>query len=162
MDFIKAVTSPYPKNQPMNPLIEQFVSQKHIAVVGMSRSRKKFGNMAARELKQKGFEIYPVHPEAGEIDGLTCYPSLKSLNGKIDAVWISVPPAKVSPVLAEAAEIGLKNIWLQQGAWSAEVQQTIDQLGLPVVSKKCIMMYAPPVKSVHKFHRTIKGILGKL
>ena len=146
----------------MNPLIEQFVSQKRIAIVGMSRSGKKFGNMAAKELKSKGYEIFAVHPEVAEIDGFACSPSLRSLVGKIDAVWISVSPAKVSPVLSEAAEIGLKNIWLQQGAWSAEVQQTIDQLNLSVVSKKCIMMYAPPVKSVHKFHRTIKGIFGGL
>lgn len=146
----------------MNPLIEQFVSQKRIAVVGMSRSGKKFGNMAAKELKAKGYEIFAVHPDVAEIDGIACSPNLQSLSGKIDAVWISVPPARVSPVLNEASEIGLKNIWLQQGAWSAEVQQTIDQLGLPVVSKKCIMMYAPPVKSVHKFHRTINGIFGRL
>ena len=146
----------------MNPLIEQFVSSKRIAVVGMSRSGKKFGNMAAKELKAKGYEIYPVHPETNEIDGFACYPGLKSLSGKIDGVWISIPPKNVPPVLEEAAQIGLKNIWLQQGAWSAEVQQTIDKLSLPVVSKKCIMMYAPPVKSVHKFHRTIKGIFGRL
>lgn len=146
----------------MNPLIEQFVSSKRIAVVGMSRSGKKFGNMAAKELKAKGYEIFPVHPDAVEIDGFTCSPNLQSLTGKIDGVWISIPPKNVSPVLEEAAQIGLKNIWLQQGAWSAEVQQTIDQLNLPVVSKKCIMMYAPPVKSVHKFHRTIVGIFGGL
>lgn len=146
----------------MNPLIDQFVASKRIAVVGMSRSGKKFGNMAAKELRAKGYEIFAVHPEAAEIDGFACSPNLQSLSGKVDGVWISVPPQKVSPVLKEAAEIGLKNIWLQQGAWSAEVQQTIDQLNLPVVSKKCIMMYAPPVKSVHKFHRTIVGIFGKL
>jgi len=146
----------------MNPLIDQFVSSKRIAVVGMSRSGKKFGNMAAKELKAKGYEIFPVHPEAKEIDGLICYPDLKSLSGKVDGVWISIPPKNVSPVLEEAAQVGLKNIWLQQGAWSAEVQQTIDRLNLPVVSKKCIMMYAPPVKSFHKFHRNIVGIFGKL
>ena len=146
----------------MNQLIDNFVSSKRIAVVGMSRSGKKFGNMAARELKMKGYEIFPVHPEAVEIDGFACSPNLQSLSGKVDAVWISIPPKNVSSVLEEAAQIGLKNIWLQQGAWSAEVQQTIDQLQLPVVTKKCIMMYAPPVKSVHKFHRTIKGIFGKL
>jgi len=146
----------------MNPLIDNFVGSKRIAVVGMSRSGKKFGNMAGKELKAKGYEIFAVHPEAKEIDGFACYPDLKSLNGKIDGVWISIPPKNVSPVLEEAAQIGLKNIWLQQGAWSAEVQQTIDRLNLPVVSKKCIMMYAQPVKSVHKFHRTIKGIFGKL
>jgi predicted CoA-binding protein len=146
----------------MNPLIDDFISSKRIAVVGMSRSGKKFGNMAAKELKSKGYEIMSVHPEAKEIDGFACYPDLKSLSGKVDGVWISIPPKNVPPVLQEAAQIGLKNIWLQQGAWSKEVQQTIDQLSLPVISKKCIMMYAQPVHSVHKFHRTIKGIFGRL
>ena len=146
----------------MNPLIDDFVSSKRIAVVGMSRSGKKFGNIAGKELKARGYEIYPVHPEVQKIDGLTCYPNLKSLSGKVDAVWISIPPQKVNAVLGEAAEIGLKNIWLQQGAWSKEVQQNIDRLGLAVISKKCILMYAHPVHSVHKFHRTIKGIFGGL
>ena len=146
----------------MNPLIDDFISSKRIAIVGMSRSGKKFGNMACKELKSKGYEIFPVHSGVKEIDGLTCYPDLKSLNGKVDSVWISIPPKNVSPVLEEAAQIGLKNIWLQQGAWSKEVQETIDQLKLPVVSKKCILMYAQPVHSIHKFHRTIVGVFGKL
>jgi hypothetical protein len=146
----------------MNPLIDSFVSSKRIAVVGMSRSGKKFGSMAAKELQAKGYEIYPVHPEALQIDGLNCYPDLKSLSGKVDGVWISIPPKNVPPVLEDAAQIGVKNIWLQQGAWSKEVQETIDKLDLPVVSKKCIMMYAQPVHSVHKFHRTIKSIFGGL
>lgn len=146
----------------MNPLIDDFISLKRIAVVGMSRSGKKYGNYATKELVSKGYEIYPVHPEAQEIDGLKCYPSLASLNGKVDGLWISIPPQKVNAVLEEAAEIGLKNIWLQQGAWSKDVQQTIDRLNLPVVSKKCILMYAQPVKSMHKFHRTIKNVFGGL
>lgn len=146
----------------MNPLIDNFINSKKIAVAGMSRTGKKFGNMAVKELKNKGYEIFPVHPEAKQIDGLTCYPNLKSLSGKVDGVWISVPAKNVPSVLEEAAQIGLKNIWVQQGAWSTEVQEKIDELKLPVVSKKCILMYAPPVKSVHKFHRTIVGIFGRL
>lgn len=146
----------------MNPMIDDFISAKRIAVVGMSRSGKKFGNIVGKELKSKGYEIYPVHPEVKEIDGLTCSPDLKSLAGKVDGVWISVPSRKVTPILIEAAEIGLKNIWLQQGAWSKEVQQSIDKLDLPVITKKCILMYAQPVHSFHKFHRTIKSIFGGL
>lgn len=146
----------------MNPFIDDFIKSKKIAVVGMSRSGKKFGNYACKELKSKGYEIYPVHPEAKEIDGLICSPDLKSLNGKVDGIWISLPPQKVSQVLEEVSEIGLHNIWLQQGAWSEDVQKTIDRLHLKVVSKKCILMYAQPVQSIHKFHRTIKGIFGKL
>src|SRR5664279_1566270 len=144
----------------MNPLIDNFISSKRIAVVGMSRTGKKFGNIVGKELKSKGYTVYPIHPDVEEIDGMTCYPDLKSLEGQVDGVWISISPQKVPAVLQDAAGIGLKNIWLQQGAWSKEVQQSIDQLGLPVVSKRCILMYAPPVHSVHKFHRTIKGIFG--
>jgi predicted CoA-binding protein len=146
----------------MHPLIDQFVASKRIAIVGMSRSGKKFGNMAAKELKDKGYEIYPVHREADEIYGLACYPSLTSLNGKIDAVFISTSPKNIPEILEEASAMGLKNIWLQKGAWSEDVQKVIEQLNLPVVSNKCIMMYAPPVKSIHKFHRTITGIFGQL
>jgi predicted CoA-binding protein len=146
----------------MNPQIENFISSKRIAVVGISRSGKKFGNAASKELIKRGYEIYPVHPDAEVIDGMTCFPNLESLGGKADALLISIPPAKVPPVLEEATRAGLKNIWLQQGSWSKEVQQAADRLNLHVVSKKCILMYAPPVTSVHKFHRTIKSIFGGL
>ncbi len=146
----------------MNPQIESFINSKSIAVVGFSRSGKKFGNMAGKELISRGYEIYPVHPTATEIDGIICYPNLRSLEGKADALLVSIPAAKVSAVLEEAAQTGLKKIWLQQGSWSREVQQTADRLGLPTVNKKCILMYAPPVKSIHKFHRTIKSIFGGL
>ena len=146
----------------MNPLIDHFIASKRIAVIGMSSSGKKFGNYVCKELESRGYEIFPIHPGTQMIDGRYCYPDLESLGGKVQCVWISISPQKVPAVLKEANKIGLKNIWLQQGAWSPEVQQTIDQLGLPVISKKCILMYAPPVHSIHKFHRTLKGIFGGL
>lgn len=146
----------------MNPLIDDFISSKRIAVVGMSRSGKKFGNLVGKELKAKGYEIYPIHLQSHEIDGFTCYPDLKSLSGVVDGLFISVPAWRVIPVLEEAAEIGLEKIWLQQGAWSPEVQQATERLNLKVVSKRCILMYAQPVRSVHKVHRMIKSVFGGL
>ena len=92
----------------MNPLIDEFISSKKIAVIGMSRSEKKFGNMACKELRSKGYEVFPVHPEAVEIDGIACYPNLKSLKGKVDALWIAIPPQNVPPVLEEAAADWIK------------------------------------------------------
>lgn len=146
----------------MSPQIESFVRSKSIAVIGFSRSGKKFGNIVGKELIKRGYEIFPVHPEVQEIDGVKCYPSLKGLEGKVEALLVCIPPAGVSAVLEEAVQTGLTKVWLQQGAWSKEVQQTADSLGLQVVSKKCILMYAPPVTSIHKFHRTIVSIFGRL
>ena len=62
----------------MEQTIQDFIDGKRIALVGMSRSGKKFGNMASKELKERGYQVYPVHPEAEQIDGERCYASLAS------------------------------------------------------------------------------------
>jgi predicted CoA-binding protein len=64
--------------------------------------------------------------------------------------------------LKEAATAGIKNIWLQQGSESSEVLAQAKQLGLSVISGKCILMYAPPVRSWHGFHRFVMKLIGQL
>ena len=56
----------------MEQAVQDFIGGKRIALVGMSRGGKKFGNMAAKELKERGYQVYPVHPEAEQIDGEKC------------------------------------------------------------------------------------------
>ena len=150
----------------MDKIIETFVQGKRLAVVGASRTgsgkNKKFGNMAAKELKERGYQVYLIHPEAQEIDGERCYPNLAAVQGKVDGVLVSVPPKQVANVLNEAAAAGMKDIWLQQGAESTEVLAQARQLGLSVISGKCILMYAPPVRSFHGLHRFVMKLIGQL
>lgn len=147
----------------MDPKIENFIQGKRLAVVGISqKDKKKFGNMAFQELKTRGYELFAVHPEAQEIDGEPCYPSLSALPSKVDGVLISVPPKKAKAVLNEAATAGIKKVWLQQGAESADVLAEAQRLGLEVISGKCILMYAPPVRSFHGFHRFVVKLTGQL
>lgn len=146
----------------VRPAIEEFVACKRIAVVGASRSGKKFGNGAAKELRTRGYEVFLIHPEAQEIDGQPCYPSLTALRDQVDAVFISVPAGQAAPVMREAASLGIHRVWLQQGAESPELLALGEELGLSLVSKRCILMYAPPVKSVHGWHRGFVKLVGKL
>ena len=146
----------------MNQAIQDFVACQRIAVVGASRGGKKFGNAAAKELQTRGYQVFIIHPEAQEIDGQTCYPNLSALQGQIDAVFISVPAAQAAAVMREAASLGIRHVWLQQGAESPELLALGEELGLSLVSKKCILMYAPPVKSVHGLHRGFVKLVGKL
>jgi len=147
----------------MDKFIENFVQGKRLAVVGVSRNSKpiKFGNTAVKELKERGYQVYVVHPEAKEIEGETCYPNLASLEGKVDGLLVSVPPKKAINVLKEAAAANIKNVWLQQGAESAEVLSQASQLGLNVISGKCILMYAPPVRSWHGVHGIVMKLIGQ-
>jgi uncharacterized protein len=146
----------------MQQAIQNFINGKRVAVLGASRSGKKFGNIAAKELSERGYQVSLVHPEAQTIDGITCYPNLASLQGKIDGVFISVPAKHVEPIFSQASELGMKNVWLQQNAETPELIAKGNELGLNLVYGKCILMYAPPVNSFHGFHRWVMKLFGKL
>lgn len=146
----------------MNQAIEEFVQGKRVAIVGVSRSGKKFGNAILSELKQRGYQMFIVHPEAQEIAGEPCYPNLAALQGKVDGVIVCLPAQKAVNVIHQAAEAGVKKVWLQQGGESPEVLAAARETGIDLITGKCILMYAPPVGSIHGLHRTIARIFGQL
>jgi hypothetical protein len=146
----------------MDQIVKDFISKKRIAVVGASRSGKKFGNAAYKELKQRGYQVYLVHPEAHDIEGEPCYPSLEAVKDEVEGVFVSVPPKQGVQVLQQASQAGLKNIWIQQQADSPELLAVGKDLGLNLVHGKCILMYAEPVTSFHSFHRFFVRLTGKL
>jgi uncharacterized protein len=146
----------------MNAAIEEFLKGKRIALVGVSRSGKKFGNTLLTELKSRGYEMFIVHPEAQEIAGERCYPNMDVLRGQVDGVLINVPPTRAEQVLRDAVAAGIHNIWLQQGSDSPVVQAAARELGVTPVTGKCILMYASPVKSIHNWHRAIARLFGQV
>jgi uncharacterized protein len=146
----------------VNHAIQDFIHCKRLALVGVSRSGQKFGNQALTELKAHGYEVYPVHPSAREIGGELCYPNPGTLNGRVDAVFVCVPPQQAAQVLREAAAAGMRNVWLQQGAESPGVLALARELGLNFVHGKCVLMYAPPAGSYHGWHRVFTKLVGQL
>jgi predicted CoA-binding protein len=146
----------------MNGSIENFISSKRIALAGASRSGKKFGNIAHKELQARGFEVFLIHPEAKEIDGAPCFPDLAAVQNKVDGVLVCLPASRGEAVLRQAASAGLPKVWLQKGAESPELLALGEELGLNLVSGKCILMYAPPVRSIHWCHRAFVKLTGQL
>ena len=148
----------------MNTHIQEFISGKRVALLGASRSNNKykFGNMAAAELKRRGYEVYLVHPQAETINGIATYPSLSALKGRVDGVLVSLPAGKSADVLREAAAAGITNVWIQQGGESQELIDLGGQLKLNLVTGKCILMYAQPVRSFHTIHRFFARLGGQL
>ncbi len=142
--------------------IESFFSSKKLAVVGVSRSGKKFGNSAMKELKSRGFKVYPVNPNADKINGEVCYRSLNSLPEKVDGAVIIVPPNEAGKVVRDAAAAGISQIWLQQGSQSNDAVRFCESSGINAVYGECILMFTEPVAGFHKFHRTINKIFRRL
>lgn len=141
--------------------VNDFLNQRTLAVVGVSRSGKKFGNAATRELRKKGYRMIPVHPEAETIDGERCYPSLSRLPEQVGGVLVVVPPDQTEQVVREAADAGIRHVWMQQGAESQSAIDYCRDHDMSVVHGECILMFAEPT-GAHKLHRWFWRVLGKL
>ena len=141
--------------------IDDFLQLKTLAVVGVSRNKDKFGTVIYRDLKAKGYKVLAVNPKLDMVEGDRCYAGLGALPEVPQGVVICIPPSDTLAVIEEAARLGIKNIWLQQGANSPEGEAKCQELGLNVVSGECIFMFADPVESIHKFHRFIWKLIGK-
>jgi predicted CoA-binding protein len=141
--------------------IEAFLDNPSIAVVGVSRSGRGFGNAACRSLRTQGYRVYPVNWSAPTVDGIRCYSRLSELPERVNAVLVVVPPPQAVDVIRDAAAVGIRHVWLQQGAESPEAVRVGAELGLDVVAGECILMFAQPT-GIHKAHRWLRQITHRL
>jgi predicted CoA-binding protein len=142
--------------------IHAFLEPRKLAIAGVSRNPKKFGFAVFDELKKKGFDLYPVNPNADTIGETACYRSVADLPPAVGHILIVTPRKLTLDLVKESVARGIRNIWIQQ---MSETQESLDfakDNGVNPISKQCILMWAEPVKSFHKFHRSIKGFFGLL
>jgi uncharacterized protein len=142
--------------------IDAFFSGNTFALAGISRSGQAMSNAVLKELTAKGLRVFPVNPNAANIDGAVCYPSLAALPEKPHGVLIFTPKAQTAQVVREASDCGIRHIWIQQGAQTPEAIALCKEKNLEAVWGRCVLMFAEPVGSMHAFHRTIARIFGRL
>ena len=142
--------------------IQDFLAQRTLALVGVSRTGRGFGVAAFRELKRKGYTVYPVHPEVKALDGTACYPSLGELPGPVGGVLIVTPPRESERIVQDAVKAGITRVWLQQGAVSDQAVRTCREHGISVIPGQCVLMFAEPAASFHKVHRFVVRLFGRL
>ncbi len=141
--------------------VEDFLAQKTLAIAGVSRSGKGFGNSVIKDLSGKGYEVLPVHPEVDEVAGFHCYRSIADLPKEVGGLVLVVPPDQTKKLVREAKDAGIQRVWMQQGAESAEAIRYCEENGIDAVHGECVMMFAQPA-GVHRFHRWVNGVFGKL
>jgi predicted CoA-binding protein len=123
-------------------LIDDFVGRRVWAVVGASQDPSKFGNRIFRTMRGAGYEVYPVNPRGGELDGATVYASLADLPLLPEVVDIVVPPPVTETIVREAHSLGLTRIWMQPGAESQVAVDYCQTHGMDVVHNACAMVHA--------------------
>jgi predicted CoA-binding protein len=113
----------------------------HIAVVGASRDREKFGYKVLMDLVRAGYEACGVNPACDEIEGVACYPELASLPWRPELVITVVPPRVTENVVREAREAGISRVWMQPGSESSEAIAFCEANGIEMMHDACIMIY---------------------
>ncbi len=142
--------------------IDSFVKGRTLAMVGVSARGKGFGISAYKELKGRGYRVLPIHPTATAIQGDPCWKSLAELPEPVERLLVVVSPDAAEGVVREAAAAGVRQVWLQQGAESPRALQAAADLGVDVVQGQCILMFAEPVTSVHRVHRWLWSVIGRI
>jgi predicted CoA-binding protein len=117
----------------MDLIEEQLRNSKTIAVVGLSDNPQRDSHRVAKYLQSQGYRIIPVNPMIEEALGERSYPDLKSVPEPIDMVDIFRRSELVPPVVAEAIEVGVRYIWMQDGVINQEAAARAEAAGIPVV-----------------------------
>lgn len=142
--------------------IQDFLSLKTLALIGVSRNPKKFGNAIYSELRSKNYTVYPVNPNLTQYENAICYPDLKSLPLKPEGLVIVTNKEKSLSIVKDAHSAGINNIWIQQTSGSKDAIDYCKSNNINVIYKQCLFMFLEPIESIHKFHRFFKKIFGGL
>jgi len=130
--------------------IKAFLDKRNVfAVVGASRDSQKYGHQVYRDLKNAGYKVYPVNPNAQEVLSDKCYPSLKELPEKPDVVVTVVPPQVTEQIVKACKELGIRKVWMQPGSESEDAVRYCKENDLEVVHNECIMVQRRKLNSPH-------------
>lgn len=141
--------------------INSFLKLKNIAVIGVSRSTKGFGVAVYNHLKHNGYTVFALNRKGGFCNTIKLYESLFKIEQKIDGIVTIIPPGETEIVIQQAKDLGINNIWMQQGSESKNAIEFCEQNKINYVAKECILMFAEPVNSIHRFHRFVNKVTGK-
>jgi len=122
-------------------LIKEFLRKENIfAVVGVSRDKKKYGYKVYKNLKEAGYKVYPINPNANEIDGEKCYSALSKLPEKPDVVNLVVQPRVTEQIVKECKKLGIRKVWMQPGSESKKAVNFCQENNIEVVYNICVML----------------------
>jgi predicted CoA-binding protein len=146
--------------QPVKEAASEFLTKRRVAVTGVSRTPKTHGsNSVYRRLRDRGYQVFAVNPNAHEVEGDRCYEDLTSIPGGVDAVVIATRPETAEATMHECAELGIKHVWMHWGAGGTSVSTAATeygrQHGITVIDGGCPLMFGATADVGHKVMRVV-------
>ena len=149
----------------MKAIIEKFVGDKSIALIGVSADKQKFGNALLHELTKMGYTVFPVHPTLAEVEGIKCYQDVKTLPEFVTNLILVVNPLATGQIIPQFKDSPIQRVWMHRGAGkgsgSVAAIEACKENGIEVVHGFCPMMFFSP-SGIHSFHFWLRKKFGKV
>jgi predicted CoA-binding protein len=142
----------------MNPRddIDDFLRQKRLAVVGVSRNEKDFTRILFREFIRRGYDAVPVNPASEAIDGRPCFHRVQDIVPAVDGALILTPANRTDAVVLDCAAAGVPRVWMfravGRGAVSKAAVSYCKSKGIRVIAGVCPYMFWKDAAFVHRLH----------
>lgn len=146
---------------------DQFLGQHRVAVTGVSRSPANHGaNVVYKRLRDRGYEVYAINPNAEEVEGDPAYPDLASIPDGVDAVVVGTAPAHASATVDECVELGIGHVWFHRGPGGGSVDPEAARVarehGIDVIEGGCPCMFGTTADFGHKIMRPFLQLTGNV
>jgi predicted CoA-binding protein len=143
-------------------LVDEFMAGKTLAVLGVTRKRGRFGAVIFRTLREKGYRVFPVNPSAETIEGEPCYATPADLPEPVDGAVLIVNRRHTPEAVRGCIDASVPRIWIQPESRSLEGERLAEAAGVSVISGECILLFAEPAGFIHRVHRGIRRMLGRM
>jgi predicted CoA-binding protein len=153
--------------QPIKDAAAEFLAGKRVAVTGVSREAKDHGsNVVYKRLRERGYDVFAVNPNADEVEGDRAYHDLRSIPGGVDGVVIATRPERAEGTMRECADLGIKHVWMHRGpgpgSVSAEAADYGREQGITVIDGGCPCMFGATADPGHKVMRKLLTLSGNV
>jgi predicted CoA-binding protein len=139
----------------MSDPIEDFLSRRRIALVGVSHGPKEFSRMVFRAFQQRDYDVVPVNPHARVIEDRYCFSYVQEVQPPVEAALVMTPPAVSESVVKDCLAAGVHRIWLYRKCPGAEA--LCSAAGVPAIAGECPMMYLENPGWIHRIHGWFHG-----
>jgi uncharacterized protein len=152
---------------PIKAAATEFLAHERVAVTGVSRTPGSHGSNAVyKRLRERGYQVFAVNPNAEEVEGDPAFPDLGAIPGGVEAVVIGTRPEIAEQTMRECAELGIKHVWMRRGPGGGSVSKAAAaygrERGIAVIDGGCPCMFGPTADSGHKAMRLIFILTGNV
>jgi uncharacterized protein len=146
-------------------IIEDFLAQKRIAMVGVSRDPANFSVKLFEELCRRGYDVVPVNPNISELQERPCFARVQDIQPPVQAAMLMTSPEATEAVVNDCAKAGIPRVWMYRATGNGSVSEKAiafcQKQGMRLIPGECPFMFLPNTAGFHRFHGFIRKITGR-